>query len=69
MVVTDMLRCATSGPGKLFSLRAVPVTTVTAHSLDYCFAVIAPSCGAFHVYLHELGAAELAALFFSGCNH
>ena len=42
------------------------MTGITAHSLDYCFAVIAPSCGAFHVYLHELGAAELAALFLYG---
>ena len=45
------------------ALGAVPVTTVTAHSLDYCFAVIAPSCGASCLSSEELRAADLAALF------
>ena len=48
------------------ALGAVPVTTVTAHSLDYCFAVIAPSCGASCLSSEELRAADLAALFLYG---
>ena len=50
------------------------VTTVTAHSLDYCFAVAAPSSPAvrFMTFLQELRAAELAALFLCrecACPH
>ena len=42
------------------------MTGITAHSAVYCFGLTAPSSPAvrFMCYLQELGAAELAALYF-----
>ena len=42
------------------------VTGITAHSAVYCFGLTAPpeTTVRFMCYLQELGAAELAALFF-----
>jgi hypothetical protein len=52
-------------------LGAVPaVTTVTAHFLDYCFAVIAPSSSAVR-YTPTLGPLKLALFLYgeSACPH